>query len=106
MLRSNSKQYFVRYDFNRLAVYLSFRTPMGGSFPHFPPLWRRHWPAVSYLATNLMVCSARKSVCSYAADRPVAAATRTCRLLQLLIAEAARQHGNVPRPRRVGNGVV
>ena len=35
MLRS--KQYFVRYDFNRLAVYLSFRTPMGGRFPHFPP---------------------------------------------------------------------
>ena len=29
----------VRYDFNRLAVYLSFRTPTGGSFPpHAAPL--------------------------------------------------------------------
>jgi len=37
MLRSNSKQYFVRYDFNRLAVYLSFRTSIGGSSPS-PPL--------------------------------------------------------------------
>jgi len=28
---------FVGYDFNRLAVYLSFRTPIGGKLPPFPP---------------------------------------------------------------------
>jgi len=26
----------VRYDFNRLALYLSFRTPIGGKLPPFP----------------------------------------------------------------------
>jgi len=26
----------VRYDFNRLAVYLSFRTPIAGKLPPFP----------------------------------------------------------------------
>ena len=31
-----NSQGLVRYDFNRLAVYLSFRTPIGGSFP-LPP---------------------------------------------------------------------
>jgi len=30
-------QGLVRYDFNRLAVYLSFRTHIGGSFPPTPP---------------------------------------------------------------------
>ena len=30
---SKSCSGLVRYDFNRLAVYLSFRTPIGGSFP-------------------------------------------------------------------------
>ena len=29
----------VRYDFNRLAVYLSFRTPIGGKLPR---IWQRH----------------------------------------------------------------
>jgi len=28
----------VRYDFNRLAVYLSFRTPIGGKLPPSPSL--------------------------------------------------------------------
>ena len=31
-----NSQSLVRYDFNRLAVYLSFRTPIGGKLP--PPL--------------------------------------------------------------------
>jgi len=35
--------FLVRYDFNRLAVYLSFRTPIGEKLPPPPPLWRRHW---------------------------------------------------------------
>ena len=34
----------VQYDFNRLAVYLSFRTPRGGEASL---LWRRHWFIVS-----------------------------------------------------------
>jgi len=29
--------FLVRYDFNRLAVYLSFRTPIVGKLPPFLP---------------------------------------------------------------------
>ena len=36
----------VRYDFNRLTVYLSFHTPIGGEASPLPP-WRRHCLAMT-----------------------------------------------------------
>jgi len=59
----------VRYDFNRLAVYLSFRTPIAGKLPPFPPLWRRRCVAMPGLVVNQSSCWS-VTLCTSAATPP------------------------------------